>query len=336
MAGSDQAAGDDEGTLLGQLTPSNEPPRVNDVSAAAIDPAESQSLPPGSTLPEEGPLPSKAVSAGGSMPPVAPAPFSHDLTTQSFGHSEASSEIELQTAIDEPPPLKIEPMPRIEPSRVRAAGTPPALALRPHRGTQASGLASLSVHARPVVRSILDFGQHRLRPSLLGAKKVVSQSGLSLVHRFERLPRRYQIAWVALPYAAAFALVVSLYLSRTQPVEVASRPSTVPPVTTTPAPAPSAPSMPVEQPAAPAALQTRVVTLTRPSALYIRPDATVIRSARLPEGHVVTVYVDFPCPEGWALGQSEKGTVGYISTLHLDGQPDPFVDAVQQNRRRRK
>ena len=87
--------------------------------------------------------------------------------------------------------------------------------------------------------------------------------------------------------------------------------------------------------AAPQPFRAKVVTLPVSSTLFVRPDPTVGRSARLRAGHVVTVYPDFPSAEGWTLAQSERGTVGYISKKHLTGQRDPAYDAARKARRRR-
>ncbi|MEM7675041.1 MAG: hypothetical protein AAF449_03460, partial [Myxococcota bacterium] len=133
---------------------------------------------------------------------------------------------------------------------------PPALPLRPHRGARKRKINDSAAHSR----------YRQFRPSLLGAQNAIGQSGLSLVRRFERLPRSHQIAWIALPYAAAFALVVSLYLSRIEPVKVASRTSS----TTEPARVRALPSPRYSDELL--ALSTRVITLSRASALFVRPN----------------------------------------------------------------
>ena len=78
------------------------------------------------------------------------------------------------------------------------------------------------------------------------------------------------------------------------------------------------------------------VPLTLRSALYARPDARSPRTARLRAGHIVTVFPSFPSPTGWVLARSERGTVGFISALHLTGQEDPEVTAADRARRRRR
>ena len=94
---------------------------------------------------------------------------------------------------------------------------------------------------------------------------------------------------------------------------------------------------PTEAPAAaPPALTPTVVKLTRPSALYVRPNPQSTRATRLPTGQVVRTYPAFDAPKGWVLGQSEKGTVGFISTRHIAGRPDPAIDRPRRRASRRR
>lgn len=80
----------------------------------------------------------------------------------------------------------------------------------------------------------------------------------------------------------------------------------------------------------------RARVLPRASALYSRPTAEAHRAASLRNGHMVTVYEGFPAPEGWILARSEKGTVGFMSTLHLDGERDPRIDRHRRRKRRKR
>ena len=198
---------------------------------------------------------------------------------------------------------------------------------------------------------------------------------LPVIRRFEALPRRRQILLVLSPYLGALALLLFWFGKSSavelQPntfesepiagvVEVTSLDSeaTVVPIATSGPPqaivqtetdgrtraAPptvrSASSETIEpqtpsQPAAEPRLLGRVRTLPRASALFSRPSGTSNRAALLRQGHVLTVFETFPAPDGWVLARSEKGTVGFISTLHLAGKEDPRIEGRKRRKRRR-
>lgn len=83
-------------------------------------------------------------------------------------------------------------------------------------------------------------------------------------------------------------------------------------------------------------IQGVVRVLPRASAIFSRPSGGSNRAALLRKGHVLTVFERFPAPDGWILARSEKGTVGFVSTFHLQGESDPRVEGRKRKRRRRR
>lgn len=200
----------------------------------------------------------------------------------------------------------------------------------------------------------------------------VAEVSLRGLERFQRLPRKKQLLWVATPYLCAALLVWVLFEMnrrgdgeaegpvvavdttapaaapantvvrvRVKPMEPETpeveRPEAAPaqvatpevPTPEVPTPeaareAPTAKTIAVEPAAAALGGEARVLPVR--SALYIRPDAAVAKAARLRAGSKLTVFSAFDAPEGWVLAQSEKGTIGFVSTLHLEGKRDPAID----------
>jgi len=102
------------------------------------------------------------------------------------------------------------------------------------------------------------------------------------------------------------------------------------------APAPAAePTADAAPAVADATLPTEARVLPRRSRLFVRADPKSRRPIRLRKGTELTVYPTFPAPEGWQLVQTKKGTVGFVSALHLEGKADPRVDRRRRGRRRR-
>ena len=216
--------------------------------------------------------------------------------------------------------------------------------------------------------------RHRFRSALrktFGSLSVATEGVLPVLRKFEALPRRRQILLVLLPYVGALGLLL-FWLGRSSAVELDS-PAVdenrgappAPPVraaTADPVPIAAAAHDAPRRPADPRKdapdpepeemlgtgtpstgprdrgprLLGHVRVLPRASALYSRPSGDAKRAAFLRNGHVLTVFEDFPAPDGWILARSEKGTVGFVSALHLDGERDPRIDRRRRKRRRQR
>lgn len=216
------------------------------------------------------------------------------------------------------------------------------------------GLVRRAPDVRALARPLVDRG--------VRAASRVGDVSLVALRRFEKLPRKKQLLWVAAPYAVALVLVGLLIgSSADEEVTPLAAEPTEPGLVAAPPPAPepaaeaaeaaaqapadeapepsSAPERAVLMPAAdaaepePAGLTTEQVRLPRRTKLFVRADARSRRPIRLRRGTALTVYPDFPTPEGWRLVQTEKGTVGFVSALHLADQPDPRVDRRRRRRR---
>lgn len=179
--------------------------------------------------------------------------------------------------------------------------------------------------------------------ALVSVARRLGEATLSVLHRFERLPRRMQVLAVAAPYLAAMGLVAYLLSSRGQEptaptvaLVVAAPEAAIAPVVPVPA-APPADAAPVAAVVAtPPQWVNEPATLPRASRLFVRADARAKRPIPLRAGTELTVFTSFPAPEGWRLVQTKKGTVGFVSTLHLDDKDDPNVEPRAQPRRRRR
>lgn len=364
--------GEEEGTVRGNLTNAEANPGIADITEGFSDPAAPLELPrvdrgpaeaslgrsPTPELPPEDvqrpPLTASEAPTDQTLDPtsahidIGPEPV--ELSGVAFGARGTGTGFSQTPAHVSVPPESSRPVLRREESVLQEAAR---------------------VRNSPVHRIGRAAGHLRTQLSTAGRALAVrvTESGVAAMRRFERMPRWKQVLWVAAPYASALALVGFLMLSRPGAVDVMAEPlpaerPTVPIASSAqegPASANQAPDPAEAQSAAlpevgadpddgaprieeaeeqtslaPTRLVRQKITLPRGSALYIRPTAEVIRSARLRAGHVVTIYPDFPAPEGWVLGQSEKGTVGFISTLHLAGQRDPQIDRARRRRKARR
>lgn len=196
---------------------------------------------------------------------------------------------------------------------------------------------------------------------------------LSALRRFEKLPRTQQLVFALAPYLLALVLVaVLLGSSGTQapapaPAEAPAEKIVAldalapePPPATADRPTPSdraepktealalvappparaptaldAPDAAASVPSETTALPSEQRVLPRRSKLFVRADPKSRRPIRLRKGTVLTVFPTFPAAEGWRLVQTKKGTVGFVSALHLAGERDPKVDKRRRRRRRR-
>ncbi len=173
----------------------------------------------------------------------------------------------------------------------------------------------------------------RMSNDLKDAVVVLHDSSRSALRRFESLPRRKQLMWVAAPYLGA-AFLVGLLLALNSaahgpvaisPISTAIAEPAAPPVTPMPDLQPVTPPAPAvertpEPPPAPAP-EPVLRELPVRAVLYVRPDIRYNAAAHLRARSQVTVYTDFPAPEGWVLAVSEKGTVGYLEAARLEGAP---------------
>lgn len=189
----------------------------------------------------------------------------------------------------------------------------------------------------------------------------IGERSVAAIKRFEALPRKKQILWVFAPYLVAAVLVLLLLQLRSGEPRAATAPAANPPAAAAVADvrAPEAvedPPLIAPRPLPPPAAKTAVAktdvaktdevgspdvgagiprTLPRRTRLLSRPEPGR-HSARLRKGAEVTVFPDFPAPDGFVLAQSSKGTVGFLSVLHLEGQSDPALDKRKKRRRRRR
>ncbi len=328
MAGADPQ---DDGTLLGALADPRPPrPATTDVTPEANDPAES-----GPTLGETSlgcsPTPEIPLAEPSRTPLLA-----SEAPTESTRRSEPIRR--TSDRLDEPSGAAFGP--HFGPESTRQ---PPAPTVRPHLRRNESVIQEAArFRASPIHQLTLVAARLRSGSGAVGrtVAATVTDWSATALRRFERLPRWQQAGWVAAPYAGAIGLVGYLFFARPDPVAVvadasATRWAAAVEKTETEEPAHPGARAPSRR-TADGGLSTRRVRLAVPSALFIRPDPTVFRSARLRAGHRVTVFPEFPTPEGWMLARSEKGTIGFISTLHLAGERDPSYDRAARARRRQR
>lgn len=175
----------------------------------------------------------------------------------------------------------------------------------------------------------------------------LGDQSVAAIRRFESLPRQKQLLWVAAPYFVAAILVVVLLQVRTGEPQAATNAIPALPETTEVADATDNATDDVDVPLV--APRKKVAdddigdpdigagverTLPRRTRLFSRPEAGP-HSAKLRKGAKVKVFPDFPAPDGFVLAQSAKGTVGFLSVLHLEGENDPAIDKKRKRRRRR-
>lgn len=210
------------------------------------------------------------------------------------------------------------------------------------------------------IRTLTQTGAPQVSRAGVSLASRIGETAFAALRRFEKLPRSRQLLWVAAPYCAAIVLAFALFAARAgneTPILPAS--DTVELKTE----APAAPTTPVAAIAPTAGAQmpsdaelaaqaviaepepeatnegnapAEIVTLSRKSKLFVRADARSKRPISLRSGTQVTIYADFPTPEGWRLVQTKKGTVGFISSLHLEGKKDPRIDKKKRRRRSRR
>ncbi len=206
-----------------------------------------------------------------------------------------------------------------------------------------------SRYLKDALRFVRAHAPSGLTDRLLQLSARCGGAALRVLRRFERLPRRQQLFWVGAPYVAAMVLVVLLLSMRggeqTATPVVPLTPATPSQAGLTAAPALAAvvpapaPAPAVARDEAPVAAPTpkppEAVTLLRRSKLFIRADAKSRRPISLRAGTELSVFEDFPAPEGWRLVQTKKGSVGFVSARHLNDQPDPEVDALTKRKKRR-
>lgn len=332
-------------------------------------------------------------SASAEEDVVAAAP----ATNERSGHLRLVSEPRPEPEARPEPPRRRVTRPLLAPSRVRstngrAFGTNPARSPTPPPVSMAIK-AELDEWTPPLRReesviqeaaALRGGNLSKVKRSLGGLGSALLERGMPLVsrlgeaavraiRRFEKLPRRTQIALVAAPYllAALVALVLSARGGEEEvPTEaqlVAATPEVVAPEPpAAPTTSPDAVAAQAEAQAAAhaeevrqaaeakvaAALQATLPTadeaarmsgearvLPRASALYRRPDGKYKGAVPLSAGTPVETFDRFPAPEGWTLALTQKGTVGYLSLLHLADEDDPRLETkakVKRKARRRR
>lgn len=191
----------------------------------------------------------------------------------------------------------------------------------------------------------------------------IGEHSVAALRKFEAMPRKKQLVFVAAPYALAAVLVLVLLQVRSSEPQAAPANRVTPPApveapveapvaaaAAAPAPTPAPEEIPLIAPRPTRAAPTTAPkeedlgrvnigasierTLPRRTRLFSRP-APGKHSARLRKGAAVTIYPDFPAKDGFVLAQSAKGTIGFLSVLHLDGKPDPKIEKKRRNKRRR-
>lgn len=183
--------------------------------------------------------------------------------------------------------------------------------------------------------------------------------------KYDGLPRATRRMIVALPYGIALAVglaAVAIALRDPQPpIDLAVAPviaaDTLQPAEVAPAKVDAPAEHTLDLAAAPAAVVATEIapptsssdartiastthTLPIISFLRAKPDVKSRRIATLKPGTEVTVYPDFPAPDGWLLATQPEGTVGYMVALNLEGKRDQrFMKAKkkrsQKSKRRR-
>ncbi len=82
--------------------------------------------------------------------------------------------------------------------------------------------------------------------------------------------------------------------------------------------------------------KSETIVLKYPSLLFVRPSSKAKAAAKLRAGRSITIYPDtLPNPH-FVLASTGKGTVGYLSKLHAEGEKDPRVKDWTKKRRRRR
>ncbi len=213
------------------------------------------------------------------------------------------------------------------------------------------------------VRALTQTGGPQISRAGVSFASRIGETAFAALRRFEKLPRSRQLLWVAAPYCGAIVLAFALFAARSAnetpiqptsdtveletqapatpkaPVAAIAPKAEVPiePETQAPAPVDVVPEVAVAAASeAPAAQSSEPITLSRKSKLFVRADAKSKRPIGLRKGTQVTVFADFPAPEGWRLVQTKKGSVGFVSTLHLEGKKDPRIDKKRRRRRSRR
>lgn len=348
------------------LGPDALPPRT-DVSPfptlhpdALLDPLQGPPEPQPASAPPPLPLP----RAHSSHLRLVPSEPDHGAGTEDLP-PEASA-VPAEDTLESPEPAASEPAPI---SEARAFGTNPPRgasvipspkapmpewtpALRRQESVieEAAALRSgPSRYLKDALRFVRAHAPKGLTEQLLQLSARCGGAALRILHRFERLPRRQQLFWVGAPYVAAMVLVVLLLSMRSGDEAATQVALTTPPAASQaslnpvpvvqavlPPPAPAKPIAEAEAPVlAPTPKPPEAVTLPRRTKLFIRADAKARRPISLRAGTELSVFEDFPAPEGWRLVQTKKGSVGFVSARHLDDQPDPQVDALTKRKKRR-
>jgi hypothetical protein len=198
------------------------------------------------------------------------------------------------------------------------------------------------------------------RDAMAGGFEVASYLGegsIRAVRKFESMPRRRQILWVATPYAVVILLVLLLVHLRSPDNTVASstvqmkRPLTetdaqiAPPVQrmqaaaqVTPEPQPipvpdPAPVLVKEEPkrievtAKISGTWQEVQALTF---LRSRAEAKGAKVSRLDRGQKVVIYHEMPAKDGWLVAQKPGAELGFLKASALEPRPETAEKPVKK------
>jgi hypothetical protein len=204
-----------------------------------------------------------------------------------------------------------------------------------HDSTPLVELTTPRVRGDASVIAELEAARRWRMGSLKSAVERIQSHSMGALRRFEALPRRHQISWVAAPYAGAVLLVALLLLvGRDEPVPISPE-----------APGPleialvdEPPPAPAEAPAPAPVDEVRAERhqLTVAAKLHVRPSRRAKVAAELDAGDQITVYPDFSDTAGWALAKTDRGTVGLIEQERLDGLPAEKVEKIGKTGKKAK
>lgn len=180
----------------------------------------------------------------------------------------------------------------------------------------------------------------------------LGEGSLRAVRRFEAMPRRRQILWVATPYAVVIVLVLLLLHLRSPekanakmiaPQQAAAAAAVIEEPVRVPQPAPDPVSAPVRkaadaQPAPVVVAEKAVEKAAEPEApakisgTWQEVQAlTFLRSLPNPKGAKVTklaakskviIYREMPSKEGWLVAQKPGAELGYVKATALEPRED--------------
>lgn len=188
------------------------------------------------------------------------------------------------------------------------------------------------------------------RDAIAGGFEAVSYLGegsIRAVRKFESMPRRRQIMWVATPYAVVILLVLLLVHLRSpgqptssQPVQI-KRPITetdrqiaepqLPAEAAQPLPVPD--PVPVRVPVLPKEIVAEPVKISGVwqevhalTFLRTRAEAKGTKVARLERGQKVVVYQEMPSKDGWLVAQKPGAEIGFLKASVLQPREDSAAE----------